>query len=236
MNPPSAIANTSIPDFLRGSARYLGGWIRDWQARQFAHAIIVIFVGSALYGAAVGYWRDPLQACYVAVKFPLILFLTAFANGLLNGMFAPLFGLQISFRQSLLAILMSFMIAAIILGAFSPLVFFLVWNAPPIGSSDHAQSVHASILLLDVLVIAFAGVAANARLLQLLQQLSGSKVIAAKIFFAWIAGNLFLGSQLSWILRPFIGSPGLPVEFLRPDAFSGGFYESVFHAVKSLVR
>jgi LmbE family N-acetylglucosaminyl deacetylase len=41
--------------------------------------------------------------------------------------------------------------------------------------------------------------------------------VAWRVISAWLAANLFLGSQLSWILRPFIGSPGLPVEFLRHD-------------------
>jgi hypothetical protein len=85
-----------------------------------------------------------------------------------------------------------------------------------------------------VAVISFAGIAANVRLLQLLRQLSGSRTIARRILLAWLAGNLFLGSQLSWILRPFIGSPGLPVEFLRGDALRGNFYEAVFHALKHL--
>jgi hypothetical protein len=52
--------------------------------------------------------------------------------------------------------------------------------------------------------------------------------------YAWLAGNLFLGSQLSWILRPFIGSPEMRVEFLRKTAFDGNFYETVFRALRHL--
>jgi predicted membrane-bound spermidine synthase len=76
-------------------------------------------------------------------------------------------------------------------------------------------------------VIAFAGVAANLRLVQLLRRLSGNAAVARRVLAAWLVGNLFLGSQLSWILRPFIGAPGLPVEFLRSTAFKGNFYETV---------
>jgi len=54
--------------------------------------------------------------------------------------------------------------------------------------------------------------------------------VAGRVLLAWLVGNLFLGSQLSWMLRPFIGSPGLRVEFLRSDAFSGNFYEAVFRS------
>src|SRR6185503_6385547 len=169
-------------------------------------------------------------------KFPLILLLTTLGNSLLNGMLAPLRGLNLSFRQALLAILMSFTIAAAILGSFSPLVFFLVWNTPPISSVTGATgSAYSFILLTQVGVIAFAGVAANLRLVQLLRRLSGNSGVARKILFAWLAGNLFLGSQISWNLRPFVGSPGLPVEFLRGNAFHGSFYEAIIHALQRLI-
>jgi hypothetical protein len=58
--------------------------------------------------------------------------------------------------------------------------------------------------------------------------------VAFRVFGAWLAGNLFLGAQLSWILRPFIGSPELPVEFLRAGALRGNFYENIFHAFTGL--
>ena len=87
-------------------------------------------------------------------------------------------------------------------------------------------------MLMHVSVIAFAGIAGNLRLLQLLRHFSaGNRAVALRVLFAWLAGNLFLGSQLSWILRPFIGSPGLAVEFLRKDAFRGNFYETLFQSL-----
>jgi hypothetical protein len=85
-----------------------------------------------------------------------------------------------------------------------------------------------------VAVIAVAGIMANVRLLQVLRQLSGSRSNARRTLFAWLAGNLLLGSQVSWILRPFVGSPSLPVQFLRDDPLHGNFFESVFHALQRL--
>lgn len=223
-----------IPVLLRGEPAPIEAWLRRVGLSQMILFLAVIALGSSAYGAAMGYWRDPLQGYYTAAKFPLIVLLTAFGNALLNGMIAPLLGLNIGFRQSFLAILMSFTIAAAILGAFSPLAFYLVWNTPPVTIHSSALSSHSLILLTHVGVIAFAGIVANVRLLQLLRQLSGSRVVGAKILLAWLAGNLFLGSQLSWIFRPFIGSPGLPVQFLRDDALQGNFYEAVFRAARHL--
>jgi hypothetical protein len=143
-----------------------------------------------------------------------------------------LLGINLGFRQSLQAILMSYMISGAILGSVSPVIFYLVWNAPPM--SAHANGVYDFILLTQVIAVAFAGVVSNLRLKQLLTRVSGSVAIGRRVLFAWLIGNLFLGSQLSWILRPFIGSPGLPVEFLRSTPFDGNFYEAVFHALKHL--
>ena len=149
---------------------------------------------------------------------------------------APLLGLNIGLRQSFLAILVSFTIASAILGAFSPLLAFVIWNAPPLAAgAQQWRATYNSILLLQVIVIAFAGVAANLRLVQLLRRLSRNPAIAHRVLFAWLAGNFFFGSQLTWILRPFIGSPGLPVEFVRHEAFHGNFYETVFQSLIYLI-
>jgi hypothetical protein len=195
-----------------------------------------MFLGAGMFGAAVGCWRASLQAVYTAIKLPLILLLTSLGNALLNGMLAPLLGLNISLRQSLVAILMSFTIAGAILGAFSPLLFFLVWNMPPLTpQAGLSGAAYSFILVAQVLMIAFAGAAANLRLLQLLRQLSGSGRIAKRILLGWLAVNFLLGAQLSWNLRPFVGSPGLPVEFLRQEAFHGNFFEAVFYAARHLL-
>ncbi len=154
---------------LRGDPQLLRGWSESWHAGRLALCVGVIFTGAGLYGAAMGWWRAPLAALFVAIKFPLIILLTAAGNALLNAMLAPLLGLNISLRQSFLTILMSFTIVAAILGAFSPLVAFMVWNAPPM-TPNPAQSIgtYRFIQVTHVAIIAFAGIAGNIRLVQLL--------------------------------------------------------------------
>jgi len=225
-----------IATLLRGEIESLRHWSQSWESRRIALHVGVIVVGAGCYGAAMGWWRDPQQALFTGIKFPLIILLTTLGNGLINGMLAPLLGLNIPFRQSLAAILMSFAVTAAILGAFSPLIAFLVWNAPPISSAASASGTYNLVLSAHVLAIAMAGITGNARLFQLLYRLAGSQRLAQQVMFAWLAGNLFLGSQLSWILRPFVGSPGLPVEFLRANAFHGNFYEAAFYALTHILR
>ena len=226
---------SEITTLLRGETETISAWSGSLKARRLLLHVGVIILGAGLYGAAMGWWRDPQQALYVAIKFPLIILLTTAGNALLNAMLAPLLGLNIPFRQSCSAILMGFTVTAAILGAFSPLMAFLVWNAPPM-SPEVSGATYSFIKLSHVAAIAFAGTMGNARLFQLLAQLGGSRTVARRVLFAWLAVNLFLGSQLSWILRPFIGSPSLPVEFFRATALHGNFYENVYYSLLQLLQ
>ena len=235
-NTANPFAFAQIPTLLRGEVQPIQLWIAQWSAARVWLYVAVIVAGTAAFGWTVGAWRDPMQGLYTAIKFPLIVLLTAAGNGLLNGMLAPLLGTNISFRQSLLAVLMSFTIAAAVLGACAPLIYFVIWNAPAFSpqAGGATATMHSFIFVALVASMAAAGIAGNVRLLQLLRQLSGHEASARRTLFAWLAGNLLLGSQLAWILRPFVGSPYLPIEFLRPTPLEGNFFEMLFHHVRQL--
>ena len=112
----------SVAAFLRAKPEDYRKWVvsRQWNLLVFCVAAIVI--GAGVFGAAIGSWRDALQAVYTGIKLPLVMLLTTLGNGLLNGMLAPLLGLNVTFRQSLALVLMTFAAYAIVLGAFSPVV------------------------------------------------------------------------------------------------------------------
>jgi len=225
-----------ITILLRGEAKSLQAWLHKGDAIRLGRELAVIVIGTGCYGVAMGWWRSPEQALFVAIKFPLIILLTTLGNALLNAMLAPLLGLNLTILQSLRAVLMSFTISAAILGAFSPMIVFVVWNAPNLAVKSIPESAYNFILLTHVMVIALAGIMGNVRLFQLLSRLGGSRVIARRVLFAWLAGNLFFGSQLIWILRPFIGSPTLPVEFFRESALHGNFFEAVLRSLLQILR
>jgi len=220
--------SSRLGEFLRGDVAAMEAWLERFDTRRLIFCIAVIALGSGAFGATVGVWRSPLQSFYTAAKLPLIILLTTLGNGLLNGMLAPLLGLNLRFGQSLLAVLMSHTVAASILGSLSPVMLFIAWNAPPLGGAGPGTNDGFAIVqFTNVVIVALAGVVGNVRLLQLLARFSSGSFAALRVLLAWLAGNLFLGAQLAWNFRPFIGTPHLPVEFLRADAFEGNFYESV---------
>ncbi len=218
---------------LRGDAERIAIWLARPTLRRLVAYCLTILIGSGLYGFTLGIWRAPLQSFYTAIKFPLLIFLTCSGNAVINGMFAQILGSGLSFKQTSLAILTSFAIAAIILAGLSPITLFIWYNAPPLASNDAILG-HSVMLLAHVCAIAFAGIMANRRLLELLRKMSGRDSTARAVLFSWLAGNLFLGAQLAWNLRPFIGSPKLAVQFLRDDPLRGNFYEAVWGAFRHL--
>jgi len=208
-------------------------WLDQPNARRIAGSALAATLGLAAYGFSVGFWRSPLMGVYVAIKMPLLIACTLACNGLLNGLLGALLGSGLGFRQSWLALLTAFAQAALILGSLSPVTFFLAWNAPPPDSAQ-AVTAHSAYLIAHTVLIAFAGVVSNLHLHRLLAGRAPSRLVARGTLFAWLAGNAFLGAQFSWILRPFFGSPGLVVEFLRDQPMRGNFYQAVWSTLDVL--
>src|SRR5437899_1528766 len=156
----------SVDYFLRADARNLRDWVVQRRGHLIFFCVAAIAIGAGMYGATMGCWRDAWQALYTGIKLPLVIVLTTLGNGLLNGMLAPLLGLNISFRQSLVLVLISFAIASLILAALSPVALFVVWNTPPLTGSTRLWSPEYGLLQLTLtLCIAFAGIVGNVRLL-----------------------------------------------------------------------
>lgn len=216
----------------QGDSPRIAQWLRSsGEASKLGLCLFTIVLGVGVYGASVGLWRAPLMAFYVAVKLPCVIFFTLLVNGLINGMLAQVLASGLSFRQTLQAILMSFAVFALIVGSLSPITMGMALNLPGPGT-EGAESAHRHLLLFHVCLISFAGIVSTGKLFGILRTFTGNPKIARRTLVAWLAGNLFVGAQVGYILRPIFGSPGLEIAFLRPDAMSGNFYETVSWAIR----
>ncbi len=220
----------ALTPLLRGEPKNLRHWIDHPDTSKILTFTITIILGFGLYGLTIGLWRDPIMGLYTAIKLPTLIFLTLACNGLLNGMLGLLLGSRLGFRQSIASQLLSFTIAALVLGSLAPVTFFMSLNAPP-PDAPNAANAHASFLVAHTLLIALAGIIANLHLAKLLITVTPNKKIALLTLLAWLSGNAFVGAQLSWILRPFFGTPSIEVAFLRPKPFDGTFYETIWRAM-----
>jgi hypothetical protein len=62
---------------------------------------------------------------------------------------------------------------------------------------------------------------------------SGSASAAGAIFAVWVLIYGLVGAQMGWLLRPFIGHPGLEFAIFR--AREGNFFQGLFNALRNLL-
>ena len=224
----SAVQDVTL--LCRGEPSRLEVWLRGGRGK-LVTSLAFIVVGGAFYGFAIGILRSPVQASYAAIKFPVLILATVLCNGLLNGMLAMLLGVRLNTLESIRAILMSYAIACLVLASLGPVFFFHLWN----WSGGDISNAFFFWKLFHIGMIALAGTIGNMRLWQLLKQVAG-RVRAGTVLFSWLVVNLFLGCQLSWIMRPFFGNPNIEVAFLRSDALDRSFYEDVWVILQGFLQ
>ena len=194
-------------------------------------ALKLTVCSGALYGFVFGLWRAPEQAFYSALKLPLLLLLVVAASAVINGFLARLLRARIGVMQGLVAILLSLSVASVMLAAFAPVALLFVWGVPgpghPSATPNELYRSAEYILLFHTVVIGACAVAGNLRLFRLLERLAPSRAIARRVCASWLLVGGFVGSQLSWILRPFLCKPTLQPEFIRKDALAGNFFEEL---------
>ena len=196
--------------------------------------VLAILLGVGAYGWTIGIWRNAQLAAYVAIKLPLVILLTVVGNAAVNSVLAMLLGTGLSARETTRIILSSFACFAVITGSMVPVVLFFTLQLSD-ASNAHADGMsHASLLFGHTAIVAIAGVIANLQAFRQLLKITADSAAALKTFFCWIIGNLFVGAQVGWVLRPYVASPGIPIQFLRDNPFDGTFYESVMSSLRRL--
>jgi hypothetical protein len=196
-------------------------------------ALVGFIAGAcAVYGAVMAGWRSPRLSLYVAIKLPALFLFTVASVAVFNWMVASVLGAPVSSRQSLVLAAGAMTTAGWLLLALAPVSLFLVLTAvPQQGTNAELRYAHNVMLVTHIAALAGAGLAGNATLWKGLRALAPSRERAWAVFGTWLAAYAFVGCQVSWVLRPFVGSPFYPVVFLRPDALDRNFYEFVFGEV-----
>ena len=205
---------------------------QDLRWRELLGLAAFVCLACALYGSVLAGWRSPRLSAYVALKLPALFLGTTAIVAVFNWMASILLGAGLSFKSMVFTVFASMAIGGWILLALVPVsLFFLLSGVPGTGTNSELQFAHNSILMTHILVLALAGVGGNIALLQGLRRVARPQCPVSSLFLVWLAAFAFVGCQLSWILRPFVGSPFFPVAFLRPDCLERNFYEFVFTEV-----
>ncbi len=181
-----------------------------------------IGVGGAIFGCVMGTYlvagpgRWPL-VLFAAVKVPTLILLTTAVCLPAFFVLNTVLGLRESFSRAVRAVLAGQAGLALGLASLAPLVRV----AYECGISHQG----AQLLCAGMFVLATAA-GQTVMLRRYRGIIDADPVNDAKhrtMLWTWVTMYVFTGIQTGWILRPYIGAPGLDVRFLRPDAFSNAY-------------
>jgi hypothetical protein len=204
-------------DILRGrSIRRASETLSAILPRLLAMLICFGFVYGALMGTFGGVRGDRLlQILYSALKVPLLLLVTFLIALPSFFVLNSLFGLRSDFRQVLSALVTTQAALTVILSSLAP--FTLFWYA----SSDDYQAA----IVFNALMFAIASITAQFVLFRFYRPLIARHRGHRTMFRIWLILYAFVGIQMGWVLRPFVGNPALPVTFFRQGAWGNAYVE-----------
>jgi hypothetical protein len=244
----------ALDRILRGEMTKVGNLQQSLAEVPIAGMVVLIIALGAIYGMGMGTFAlakagGPSFAQFIAsgVKIPLLFLLTLLVTFPSLYVFNALVGSRLDLTAVLRLLLASLGVTLAVLASFGPIVAFF----------SVSTTSYSFMVLLNVAVCATAGILGLTFLRQTLHRLTivkppeppplppgslppgpldhpagqalGSHVRG--VFRCWMVLFALVGSQMGWVLRPFIGQPGLPFTFFRPrgDNFFIGVWQHVLN-------
>src|SRR6266550_4772370 len=191
------------------------------------YAVTTILLLSGFFGLVAGAYSGPFQAVSAGIKLPFLFFATFAVCFPAFYIVQVLVGSRLKLLQVMVLVLAALALTSVLLAAFVPITaFFLVT-----GADYYFQH------LLNI------GLAAVAGLFGMYALHDGLTVVCEKrgvyprkaltIMRAWAVLFGFVGIQLAWNLRPFLGDRNQPFRVL--GAYQGNFYAAIIYAVNKLM-
>jgi hypothetical protein len=191
----------------RAGACPVGGWA----------LLMAIALAAPIFGLAMGShdlsgprWR---YAVFAGIKMPLMILgsgavcLPGFV------VLMRVLGLGDDLRQALRAILSSQVAVTFALASLAPVLLFF-----------YASGVsHRGAILTSGVLFLVATLVGQAVLLRHYRPLIARSRKHLVMLAYWLAAYVFVGIQMGWMLRPFVGTPGKLPTFLRDEPFSNAY-------------
>ena len=176
-----------------------------------------------LQGSEQALTQKLLQIGVSALKVPVLFLLTCAI------VLPPIYvsnafvGSRLSFRQMLAVLLSSLAVTTTVLASMATVSLFFALTSQ---SYDFLK-------LLHVLFFVYAGLSGLGYQRRCLRELMPPGTSSGGLWVLWLVLYMFVGTQLAWVLRPFVGDPGAPFEVFR--ARTGNFYESVLRSMGNML-
>ena len=182
-------------------------------------AMIILF--GAFYGAMMGTFYIPdesprlLQSLYSALKVPMLLLLTFMLALPSFYVLNMLLGLAGDFAEALRALLATQAGLTVVLASLAP--FTIVFYA--------STTNYDAVVLFNALMFGTASLAGQRLLKRFYAPLIARDARHRRMVRVWIFLYAFVGIQMGWVLRPFIGDPEKQTAFFREGAWGNAYIE-----------
>lgn len=199
----------------------------DARARRLVPALLAsIFSLYAVYGVSMGLYRGLLPAMVSALKLPFLYLLTLAvcfpAFYLLNCLAGP----RMRAAQCLRLLLLAVSANALALCSYAPVSYFFTLTT--------SQDGYAFLVLMHVAVFAVAAAVSVAAAVLVFRatarQLGGG--FGPLLVFGWALTYGAVGTQMSWVLRPWIATPHADYAPLRP--IDGSFVQGLWALLRNV--
>jgi len=184
---------------------------------------LVFGAGMGLYAATGGRENAWLHLVSSAVKLPLLFFLTLLVTFPSLYVFAALANSRLRAKETLRLLVAAITVMLGVLASFAPVTVFFTL------STDS----YRFMLFLNVVFCGLAGLVGLGFLFRAInlvfpddkdrREETGR---ARRIFRVWLLLFGIVGAQMAWILKPFVGNPQLPFEWVR-DSRHSNFFEFI---------
>jgi len=213
----------------RSLAEHIDGTLRARPTSlRWLVALIIIF--SMTYGLVMGSFSVDghiriRQMMYSSLKMPLLLLVT-FAISLPSFfVLNTIMGMRDDFLIALRSVAATQAALTIVLASLAPIT--AVWYA---SSASYERAV-----MFNAAMFAMASIAAQWMLRRLYRPLIARDPRHRLLLRSWLLIYAFVGIQMGWLLRPFIGSPGVVTEFFRTASW-GNAYVHVWDLLTTSIK
>ena len=183
----------------------------------------------AVYGAVLGSTHSLWQALSSAIKLPILFLITLIICIPALYIFSILFGSRQQLNQIIAIVLSAITVTAVLLLSLAPITFFFMLTT----------NSYQFFKLLNVLFFTIAGIVGMVYLNRGMRMISASEEerkssrTLTLVLYVWVFVYAFVGSQMAWTLRPFVGFPGAGFELIRE--LGGNFYADIFASIGEIL-
>src|SRR5438876_939274 len=192
------------------------------------YAAVTIITLAGFFGLVAGAYSGPAQAVSAGLKLPFLFFATFAVCFPAFFVVQVLVGSRLRLLQVAVLVFGALALTSVLLAAFVPITaFFLI-----AGANYYFQH------LLNIAIAGVAGIFGMYALHEGLSLVCEKRGVyprkALTIMRVWALLFAFVGIQLAWTLRPFLGDRNQPFQVF--GKYQGNFYAAVIYAVNRLMH